>query len=149
MSQHVTNCLRSNVGRGMAAGVMVVAVHEVGHAVAALHCGAVDVHCWIAGERGRCNYSFSSSAPFTRMERIVIALAGPEAERVFTGSTDCRFWLWRDTAKVQCEIGRFMFAADDWLFNHAYREARKLVDDQWLTIRRHAMTLARMKTLTF
>lgn len=125
---------------------MVCAVHEVAHGIAAQIHGAENIRLWVDGERGRCNYTMS--LPFTRLERIVIALAGPEGERVFTGSTDCRFWLWRDTVKVQHELSRFMLSTDDWLYSTAYREACKLVDDQWLTIRRHAYTLARVKTLT-
>lgn len=75
-------------------------------------------------------------------------MAGPIAENRYTGNNDREFWKWRDVIKTQREIGRFMFVADDPLFNQAYRLASALVADQWLTIRRHAFTLAKLKTLT-
>lgn len=148
MSQHPLNCLRLPGGgrRTAAAAEVSAAIHECGHAIAAHTFGGTDIECWVNGNRGEC--SWNMPVAFSKLERIVVALSGPEAQRIYVGSADQKFWLWDDCIDVQHAMGRFMFCPDDPLFNRAYRLASALVADRWLAIRVHASKLARMKTLT-
>lgn len=125
---------------------LVTAVHEAGHGVAALELGCLNVrlqlHDYAGGESlrptrtgttplGACRYD---GEPPNLHDRLVISMAGPLAERLYTRNPDRHFLEWHDVQECQRETGRYMFTRDDPLFMGAFRAAEGLVDNRWLRI---------------